>query len=80
MGAGAAGGIYCLNCPAPPPGKCPRKDGWFVPFPYPPAMRIAYFAECMLPGQDGVSRVLNQTATHLRGQGHAICWIMAVPD
>ncbi len=43
-------------------------------------MRIAFFSECMLPGQDGVSRVVDRAATHFRRQGHALCWITAVPD
>lgn len=43
-------------------------------------MRIAYFAECLLPGQDGVSRVVNRAAAYQRARGHALCWITAVPD
>ena len=43
-------------------------------------MRIAYFSECMLPGQDGVSRVVTRAAAYQRGLGHTICWITAVPD
>ena len=43
-------------------------------------MRIAYFSECMTPGQDGVSRVLHQVAAYHRARGHAVCWVTAVPD
>lgn len=43
-------------------------------------MRIAYFSECMLPGQDGVSRVLHHIAAYQRTQGHSVCWITAVAD
>lgn len=41
-------------------------------------MRIAYFAECMTPGQDGVSRVLHRVAAFNRAQGHAACWVTAI--
>ena len=43
-------------------------------------MRIAYFSECMLPGQDGVSRVLSRVADYHRARGHATQWVTAVPD
>lgn len=43
-------------------------------------MRIAYFSECMLPGQDGVSRVLHRAAAYHRTQGNSVCWITAVAD
>lgn len=43
-------------------------------------MRIAYFSECMTPGQDGVSRVLHRLAEYHRAQGHPTCWITALPD
>lgn len=43
-------------------------------------MRIAYFSECLTPGQDGVSRVLQQLAAHQRAQGNALCWVTAIAD
>ena len=43
-------------------------------------MRIAYFSECMTPGQDGVSRVLQRLVVYHRTRGHNVCWITALPD
>ena len=43
-------------------------------------MRIAYFSECMTPGQDGVVRVLQQAAAYHRARGHPVCWVTAVAD
>ena len=43
-------------------------------------MRIAYFSECMRPGQDGVSRVVHRAAAYHRAKGHAVCWITALAD
>ncbi|MBO2033538.1 glycosyltransferase [Siccationidurans ginsengisoli] len=34
----------------------------------------------MLPGQDGVSRVVNRAAAYQRELGNTLCWITAVPD